>query len=537
MYTKHGGDNLVKKLKKNSNANKEKTYKKEIVPEEKVSPEFSRNFEENFNKFKEYLEDGQDVIFRQFISVLGNIKCGVIFIDGLSNKEFIQQSIIEPLVLTSGQILGEKREELAREMTAKTIMQKIVSVAEIKEAENLDKAMLPLLSGETILVIDGYNKVVVIGTRMWAARSVGEPPSEALVRGPREGFTETIRFNTALLRRRVRDPNFVIKNMTVGRRSKTNVVIAYIKGIAQPDLVETIETRIKKIDVDDIHESGQIEQFIEDNNLSPFPQIQNSERPDTAVASIMEGRVVILVDGTPFVLIAPTSLYQFFQSPEDYYERWIIGTLLRMLRWIGSFISTLAPALYIAIVSYHPGMLPTKLALAVAATRETVPFPAFVEALLMEMTIELLREAGARLPKAIGQTIGVVGGIIIGDAAVRAGITSPFMVIIVAVTAIASFIIPSYNIAIAFRLVRFPLMVLSATLGLYGVMLGFILINIHMVMLKSFGSNYMSPIAPIMIKDWKDVLIRAPLQWMNRRPEYINPIDIDRGNQDPVKEM
>ena len=182
-------------------------------------------------------------------------------------------------------------------------------------------------------------------------------------------------------------------------------------------------------------------------------------------------------------------------------------------------------------------MLPTELALSVAATRETVPFPAFVEALLMETTIELLREAGARLPKAIGQTIGIVGGIIIGDAAVRAGIASPFMVIIVAITAISSFIIPSYNVAIAFRVIRFPIMVLAATLGLYGVMLAFIFINVHMILLKSFGSNYMSPVAPIQIRDWKDVFIRVPLQWMQRRPEYINPVDIDRNEQDPVKEM
>lgn len=529
---------MVKIIKKNKNGNNnENNQEQQLPPEERVTPEFSKNFEENFNKFKAYLQDSDDIVFRQFVSAVGNIKCGVIFIDGMVSKDWVQRHVILPLILEAGQVESDKQKEINKENAAKIMLEHIVSAAEVKEAEDLDKAMLPLMSGETILVIDGYDKVIVIGTRQWEARGVQEPSTESVVRGPRDGFTETIRFNTVLLRRRVRDPNMVIKNLTVGRRSKTNVVISYIKGIANPDLVAQVEKRIKEIDIDDITESGEIEQFIEDNSLSPFPQIQNTERPDKAASAMTEGRVVVLVDGTPFALIAPSSLYQFFQSPEDFYERWIIGTLLRTLRWIGSFVATFAPALYIAIVSYHPGMLPTSLMLSVAATREPVPFPAFIEALLMEITLELLREAGARLPKAIGQTIGIVGGIIIGDAAVRAGITSPFMVIIVAATAIASFIIPSYNVAIAFRIIRFPIMLLAAVLGLYGLILGFILINIHMVLLKSFGTNYISPVAPVQIRDWKDVFGRMPLQLMRRRPEYINPIDIDRYEQDSIKEM
>ena len=538
------GDGVVKIIKKNKNKGNTNGQQGQdnnkdgaAVPEESVSPVFSKDFDENFQKFKVYLKDGQDVVFRRFTSPIGNTKCGVVFIDGLVSKDWVQRDVINPIILGAGQLEKSDQESVAEANTAKILMERIVTAAEVKEAQNLDEAMLPVLSGETVLLVDGYDKAMIIGTRQWAARSVQEPPSETVIRGPRDGFTETLRFNTALLRRRIRDPNLVIKNMTVGRRSKTNVVVSYVKGIARPDLVQMVEEKIGKIDVDDIHESGEIEQFLEDNKITPFPQLQSTERPDKAVAAMMEGRVTILVDGTPFVLIAPAGLYQFFQSPEDYYERWIIGSLLRLLRWAGSFLATFAPALYIAIVSYHPGMLPTELALSVAATRETVPFPAFVEALLMETTIELLREAGARLPKAIGQTIGIVGGIIIGDAAVRAGIASPFMVIIVAITAISSFIIPSYNVAIAFRVIRFPIMVLAATLGLYGVMLAFIFINVHMILLKSFGSNYMSPVAPIQIRDWKDVFIRVPLQWMQRRPEYINPVDIDRNEQDPVKEM
>jgi len=550
---------MIKIIKKGSKNKKEDPEKKEqqVPPEEKVSSQFSKNFDENFNKFKEYLQSSDDVVFRQFTSATG-VKCGVIFIDGLVSKELVQMHVIRPL-MQEGQNLKKtsqtennkdnkesskganndkkEQENSGGEEAVAFIIERIITAAEAKEAENLDKAMLPLMSGETVLLVDGYDKAIIVGTREMQSRGVQEPVSESVVRGPREGFTEVIRSNTALIRRRVRDPNLVQKTFTVGRRSKTPVVVSYIKGIANPKLVERVEKRIKEIDIDDLIEAGEIEQFIEDNNLSPFPQIQNTERPDKAAAALMEGRVVIMVDGTPFVLIMPANLYQFFQSPEDYYERWIIGSILRSLRWLGSLLATFAPAIYVAIISFHPGMLPTTLVLSVAASRQGVPFPAFVEALLMEVTIELLREAGARLPKAIGQTIGIVGGIIVGDAAVRAGITSPFMVIIVAITAISSFIIPSYSAAIAFRVIRFPIMILAATLGMYGILLSFIFINIHLVVLKSFGANYMSPVAPVRVHDWKDTFVRVPLQLMRRRPEFIDPIDIDRYRQDPVKEV
>jgi len=550
---------MIKIIKKGSKNKKEDPEKKEqqVPPEEKVSSQFSKNFDENFNKFKEYLQSSDDVVFRQFTSATG-VKCGVIFIDGLVSKELVQMHVIRPL-MQEGQNLKKtsqtennkdnkesskganndkkEQENSGGEEAVAFIIERIITAAETREAENLDKAMLPLMSGETVLLVDGYDKAIIVGTREMQSRGVQEPVSESVVRGPREGFTEVIRSNTALIRRRVRDPNLVQKTFTVGRRSKTPVVVSYIKGIANPKLVERVEKRIKEIDIDDLIEAGEIEQFIEDNNLSPFPQIQNTERPDKAAAALMEGRVVIMVDGTPFVLIMPANLYQFFQSPEDYYERWIIGSILRSLRWLGSLLATFAPAIYVAIISFHPGMLPTTLVLSVAASRQGVPFPAFVEALLMEVTIELLREAGARLPKAIGQTIGIVGGIIVGDAAVRAGITSPFMVIIVAITAISSFIIPSYSAAIAFRVIRFPIMILAATLGMYGILLSFIFINIHLVVLKSFGANYMSPVAPVRVHDWKDTFVRVPLQLMRRRPEFIDPIDIDRYRQDPVKEV
>jgi len=310
---------MIKIIKKDKSKRDELKNQEEIkqgqkqAPEETVSSKFSRNFDENFDKFKEYLHESDDVIFRQFTSIVGNTKCGVIFVDGLVNKDLIQMHIIRPLMEFGEELKKDEQQERKKENAALLLMEKVVTAAEIEEAENLDKAMLPLLSGDTILIIDGYDKAIVIGTRKWENRGVQEPASETVVRGPREGFAESLRFNTALIRRRVRDPNLVQKTLTVGRRSKTSVVLSYIKGIARPDLVETIEKRIKAIDIDDIFEGGEIEQLIEDNGLSPFPQMQNTERPDKVVAGIMEGRVAIIIDGSPFVLIAPANLYQFFQ--------------------------------------------------------------------------------------------------------------------------------------------------------------------------------------------------------------------------------
>jgi spore germination protein len=324
----------------------------------------------------------------------------------------------------------------------------------------------------------------------------------------------------------------VIRTIQLGRRSKTDIAYVYIKGITDPDLIEEVEERLNEIDIDQILSSGHLEQLIQDNTYSPLPQIQSTERPDKAVANLMEGRVAILVDNSPFALLTPSTFAQFFQSPEDYNERWFVASFIRILRWFASFLAVFTPAVYIAVVTYDSGLIPTRLALSIAASRAGVPFPSLIEALLMESTIELLRESGARLPSAIGQTIGIVGGIIIGDAAVKAGITSPIMVIIVAVTAIASFVIPSYSAAIGIRLIRFPLMILAGFLGLYGVMIGFIALNIHMVSLKSFGIGYMSPQAPVIFQDMKDLIIRVPAKKMRKRPVQAYPIDMIRMDMD-----
>ena len=496
--------------------------------EDRENFKLSKDVEENLDKFKAFLDESTDMVFREFKLGLFGIPCTLVYVDGLVDKSVIQEMILKPMMYDISQYESDLNKDIKNEDVYTFVKDHVVTVGDIKESKTLDKAMNNVMSGDVALMIQGFDQILLISARGWPTRGISDPDTEGVVRGPKEGFTETMRSNTALLRRRCKDPNMVIKTIKLGRRSKTDVAYVYIKGITDSKLIEELEERLSHIDIDQLLDSGQLEQLIEDNSMSPFPQIQATERPDKTIANLMEGRVAILVDGSPFALMIPTTFSQFFQSPEDYNERWIVSSFIRLLRWISSFLAVFTPAVYIAVVSYHPGFIPTKLALSIAANRAGVPFPSFVEALLMEITLELLRESGARLPKPIGQTIGIVGGIIIGDAAVRAGIASAIMVIVVAVTAIASFVIPTYSAAIGLRIVRFPLMILAAFLGLYGVMLGFIIINIHLVSIKSFGNNYMAPQSPVIFEDWRDFIFRAPSRNFTKRPVEPYSIDIER---------
>ncbi|GAB7389013.1 hypothetical protein BSNK01_28510 [Bacillaceae bacterium] len=316
--------------------------------------------------------------------------------------------------------------------------------------------------------------------------------------------------------------------MQVGRYTKTDVVIVYVEGLADETLVEEVKRRLERIDIDGILDSGYLEQLIEDDPFSPFPQILTTERPDNVTAHLLEGRVAILTDGSPTALVVPAPLFSFLKSPDDYYDRFIIGTAIRWLRYILFMISLLLPSLYVAVLTFHQEMVPFSLLLTVVAAREQLPFPAFVEAFIMEVMFEALREAGIRLPKQIGPAVSIVGALVIGEAAVSAGIVSPTMVMIVAITGVASFAVPRYNAAIALRLLCFPIIILAGTLELLGVMLGIIAIIVHLCTLRSFGVPYLSPMAPTKQRDMKDVLLRAPLWMMKTRPRLTGDYDLFR---------
>lgn len=305
-------------------------------------------------------------------------------------------------------------------------------------------------------------------------------------------------------------------------------MVAYLEGIAREEIINEVKARLGRININGVLESGYIEELIEDNPMSPFPQLEHTERPDKVSAAILEGRVAILVDTTPHVLIVPTIFYMFIQSSDDYYERFPIGTLTRFIRIVAYFISVILPAMYIALTSFHQEMIPTSLALSIAASREGVPFPSIGEAFIMEGIFEILREAGLRLPKQAGQAVSIVGGIVIGQAAVQAGIVSQAMVIVVALTGISSFAIPAFNAAASGRLLRFPLMLMASVLGLPGILAGLSIIIIHLNSLRSFGVSYMEPFISADKNEFKDIVIRSPWWKMNRLPKYLARIGFKR---------
>ncbi|GGH70038.1 putative membrane protein YndD [Paenibacillus silvae] len=479
---------------------------------------------------KETFAKNADVHIREFTIRGTNTRAAVIYTEGLVDQELVDEHLITPL-MTDG-VPELKQEGFVhpenRQALSSYLQNQLLPVSQIQETGSLQEFALGVLVGKNGLLVDGMPGGMLIGTSKGKTRSIDEPLSEALLRGPRIGFTEQLSDNTGILRRYGSDQSLFIEKIEVGSRIKKDLAIAYIQDIADPKLVAEVEKRIREMNMDNFLESGYVEQLIEDNTLSPFQQILNTERPDRVIGALLEGRVAILLDGTPFVLVVPVTFSMLLQSPEDYYERWIPGTFLRMLRFLSAMLALLAPALYISFISFHPGLIPTKLVLTIIETRTGVPFPSLIEVLIMELSIEILREAGIRLPKPIGPAMGIVGGLIIGQAAVQAGIISQFLVIVVAVTAISSFTIPVYSAGLTLRILRFAAMFSAAVLGLYGVVMFFLLICTHLARLTSFGVPYVAPAVPYRLSDWKDFIIRAPLSMMRRRPEMMNTVDEDR---------
>lgn len=491
--------------------------------------ELFRELDKNTAYFKQLLHEPKDLIIKVFSSAGTGIRCCLMYMDGLTDTTIINDNIIRPLsqAVASGGAdsrfaAGARREFLT------VVKELVVQSGKVQEATGLEEVSHALLAGDTVIMLDELDCALLIGSKSPPLRAIQEPVTEAVVRGPRDGFTESIRTNMALVRSRLRDPNLRMHTCSVGRRSRSSLTILHVDGIAHPNIVAEVKRRLDTIDVDALPESGIIEQWIEDSFMSPFPQVLHTERVDKVVSALVQGKVAIMLEGTPFVLVAPVTFSQLLNSPEDYYERWMVGSLIRILRYGAAFIAVFLPAFYIALVSYHPGLIPSKLAFSIAATREGVPFPAIVEVFMMEATMELLREAGIRLPKPIGQTIGIVGGLVIGEAAVSAGVVSPIMVIVVALTAISSFAIPSYSISLSFRLLRFVVMLGASIFGFFGIVLVYIMINIHVANLKSFGIPYSTPFAPFFRKDWSDLVWRSPTMMLGDRPAFLKTMDKQR---------
>lgn len=464
----------------------------------------SLSIKQNADVLGQYFLDCADLVMHDFVISRGRTAT-VLYFQGLTDTIQLEMQVIRPLSTRDAEF-GELDSFEG------------IIISNKKIVETYGDAVRSILSGRSLLLIDGIQVGLSLSLTKFDARSVEEPQSESVVRGPREGFTETLTTNTSLLRRRIRSSTMKIQSFELGRYSKTIIDLIYIEGIARDEIVSQISERLLAVDIDGILESAMVEEAIEDSTFSPFPQIQATERPDVAVAALLEGRIVILTENTPIALIAPTTLASLMQSPEDYYQRFWIGTTIRWLRYLFFFIALLAPSVYVAILTFHQEMVPTTLLLRVAQSREEIPFPALLEALIMEVIFEALREAGIRLPKQVGSAVSIVGALVIGQAAIQAGLVSAPMVMVVAITGISSFMIPQYPASIALRLLRFPIMIMSGMFGIFGLMLSLLLIITHLCTLHSFGIPYLSPFSPLRPAEWKDSLIRAPLKYLKQRP-------------------
>lgn len=464
--------------------------------------------EDNIDFLKHLFSDCSDFVIREF-KQKNSAHAAAVFVDGLIDTKEVNHALKALMVLEDGNDDIQVVEEA------------LLPVSQISKVDDYKKLLQAVLSGDTGILIEGNTEALTLGIRGAEKRSVNEPEGEAVVRGPREGFIENIRTNTSMLRRKLKTPRLKMKSLVVGRESNTNIVVAFLEGITDPQIVEEVSQRIGKIDIDAVLESGYVEELIQDSVYSPFPQVKYSERPDTVAGALLEGRVAIFVDGTPMVLLVPATFWMMLQANEDYYERFQMATLVRWLRYYFVFVSLLTPGFYVAITTFHQQMLPTTLLLSIAAAREAIPFPAIVEALLMEVAFEALREAGIRLPKTVGQAVSILGALVVGQAAVQAGIVSAPMVIVVSITGIASFTIPHFNAAIALRMLRFPIMIAASILGIYGILIVVLIIVGHMANLRSFGVPYLSPIAPMSVGDLKDVFLRSPWSDLEKRPSFM----------------
>jgi spore germination protein KA len=453
------------------------------------------------------LNDPPDLVLKSY-RVQEQLELTCMYLCTITDQKLVDELVVSGL-LTPHAPLHNSQDPMQWLMTA-------FKQADVKEATGADSCVKELLEGHCIVALPDH-QAVSINVRKQEQRSITEPGTESVVRGPREGFVEDCSRNISLIRKRLKSGKLTIEEMVIGTETHTTVCLLYMSGIADPDLIQEFRKRLNGIQTDSILESAYIEEFIQDKARTFFPQFMSTERPDAIVAKLLEGQAAIITDGTPNVLAGPITFFQSFSTSEDYYQRADIASVLRWLRMLAFVISVFTPSLYISVACYHQDLLPTSMLANLASQREGVPFPGVAEAFGMMVIFEILREAGLRMPRISGQAISIVGALVLGQAAVEAGIVSAAMVIVVSLTAIANFVAPNYGFGIAQRLLQFGFMLLASILGLFGVMCGVFVLLIHLVSLRSMGVPYFSPLAPLRLAYWKDTFIRTDRPNMNRQ--------------------
>lgn len=472
--------------------------------------EFSGSLEKDVQMLRDKLKDCDDVIFRGL--ELSGRRAYLIYDELLVDTESLNEHILESSF---------------RDITAGTAqsLQKLkergLPVGEITTTRAVEKCVQLMFLGNAVLLLDGYAEVLLLDIIKWPTRNIEYPDNEPSVRGSKDSFVENLTVNASLLRRRLTTPDFKMVKLKLGRLSPTRLNVCYLESVAHPRLIEETFNRLKQVNIDSLLSDAYLEELIEDEPYSPFPTIMITERPDKAVASLLEGRIVIIQDNSPSSLIFPVVFMQFFQSVDDYYKRYYFGTFIRFIRVVALFLTIYLPALYVAITTFHQEMMPTTFAISLQVQREGIPFPAVFEAVSMGFAFEILREAGLRLPRSFGQAVSIVGALIVGEAATQAQLVAPAMVIVTAVTAIASFTIPTQVMNEPILLIRLVLTIVSGILGLWGILIFTLLLLGHLASLRSFGMPYLAPAAPLVPEDLDDFLVRAPLWQMKTRPRLL----------------
>lgn len=467
------------------------------------------SLEDNINQILSKLDQMPDLTVQRFSWNQGE-EAAILYMEELSNKKLIYEDVLSPIL---------------KDMTSLTQIEESSLVScEMKPTHSFEMIEHSLLIGKSILLFNNHATAYQVSTISYPDRSIEEPYLEPTIKGAHDGFVENASKNLGLLRRYIPSPELKLRQMKIGERGKVNITMAYLGDVASPEVIEELERRIQALSQDVIINIGELQQLISKNTFTVFPQFLVTERPDTTAMQILQGRIAIIMDRSPGVLIAPMNLIGFLQTKDDYNVNWLLASFVRVLRYIAFMISLVLPAFYVATISFHFEVIPLKLLLSIGESREKVPFPPVLEALVMELSLEMLREAGLRLPGPIGQTVSIVGGIVIGQAAVQAGIVSNIMVIVVSITAIASFIIPYYDMSSTIRLLRFPMMMLAYFFGYVGIIMGLMIMFIHLITLTSIGMPYGSPLSPVRMKEWKDAIVLAAPKYLTTRPHSARPI-------------
>lgn len=477
-----------------------------------ISTELCANLETIKQKF--LVPKNQDISIREF-KIGRKVKAFIVYMDGMVDKKTLNLAIFPPLM--SKDIF----DELCEECPVDYLLENVLTVHSLRVANKYSDTVTQVLMGMSALFIEGCTECIILETMGYEKRNVGPPITETVVKGSQEGFTESLRTNVTLIRKIIKNENLVTEILPIGNTNHSSCAVMYLQGVTNPKVVQEVMKRIKRINTDFILGDGMVEQFVEDNSFMLFPQVISTERPDRAASFIMEGQVIIIADGTPFAMAAPVTFFSLLHTSEDSFVRWPAGNFLRFIRMFGLFCATFLPGLYVALTLYHLEMVPTELLISIAKAKELVPFPTILEVLIMELAFELIREGGIRVPSVIGQTLGIVGALILGQAAVAAGLVSPLLVIIVSITGLGSFVIPNYPLALAIRIERFLFIFAGAVLGFYGIALMAVLLAYLACSMKSFGVPFFAPVAP-KTKANPDVVTRYPIWMQKNRPDEMN---------------